>query len=99
MSMRKNFRQSNWLIELSPRKIVEPQIVALRSTFRGSTFFRLVEIRLYTGLLSRNYLLNFRATFSLTNNGISASSETSTDSKSALRIQHSIYMPLTQVLF
>ena len=46
MSRRKSFRQSNWLIELSPRKNVEPRIVGLRSTFRGSTFFRLVEIRL-----------------------------------------------------
>ena len=46
MSRRKSFRQSNWPIELSPRKNVEPRIVGLRSTFRGSTFFRLVEIRL-----------------------------------------------------
>ena len=46
MSSRKSFRQSNWLIELSPRKTVEPRIVGLRSTFRGSAFFRLVEIRL-----------------------------------------------------
>ena len=46
MSRRKNFRQSNWLIELSPRKNVEPRIVGQRSTFRGSTFFRQVEIRL-----------------------------------------------------
>ena len=46
MSRRKNFRQSNWLIELSPRKNVEPRIVGQRSTFRGSTLFRLVEIRL-----------------------------------------------------
>ena len=44
----KNFRQSNWLIELSSRKNVEPQIVGLCSSFRGSTFFRLVEIQLYT---------------------------------------------------
>ena len=36
-------------------------------------------------LLSRNYLLNFRATFSLTNERISARSENSTDWKSALR--------------
>ena len=35
-------------------------------------------------LLSRNDLLNFRATFSLTNNRISARSENSTDWKSAL---------------
>ena len=49
MSRRKSFRQSNWLIELSPRKNVEPRIVGLRSTFRGSTFFRLVEIRLKGG--------------------------------------------------
>ena len=41
---RKNFRQSNWLIELTPRKNVEPRIVGIRSTFRGSTFFRLVEL-------------------------------------------------------
>ena len=34
------------LIELSPRKNVEPRIVGIRSTFRGSTFFRLVKIRL-----------------------------------------------------
>ena len=46
MSKRKNFRQSNCLIELSPRKNVEPRIVGIRSTFRGSTFFRLVDIRL-----------------------------------------------------
>ena len=46
MSRRKNFRQSNWLIELSPRKNVEPRIVGQRSIFCGSTFFRLVEIRL-----------------------------------------------------
>ena len=46
MSRRKNFRQSNWVIELSPRKNVEPPIVRLCSTFCGSTFFRLVEIRL-----------------------------------------------------
>ena len=51
MSRRKNFRPSNWLIELSPRKNVEPRIVGLRSTFRGSTFFRLVEIRLYSPVM------------------------------------------------
>ena len=44
MSRLKNFRQSNWLIELSPRKNVEPRIVGIPSTFCGSTFFRLVEI-------------------------------------------------------
>ena len=49
MSRRKDFRQSNWLIELSPRKNVELRIVGIRSTFRGSTFFRLVEIRLKDG--------------------------------------------------
>ena len=48
MSRRKNLRQSDWQIELSPRKNVEPRIVGIRSTFRGSTFFRLVEIRLYS---------------------------------------------------
>ena len=47
MSWRKNLRQSDWQIELSPQKNVEPRIVGIRSTFRGSTFFRLVEIRLY----------------------------------------------------
>ena len=47
MLRRRNFQQSNWLIELLPRKNVEPRIVGIRSTFRGSTFFRLVEIRLY----------------------------------------------------
>ena len=46
MSRRESFRQSNWLIELPPRKNVDPRIVGIRSTFRGSTFFRLVEIRL-----------------------------------------------------
>ena len=46
MSKRKIFRQPHWLIELSPRKNVEPRIVGIRSTFRGSTFFCLVEIRL-----------------------------------------------------
>ena len=46
MTRRKNFRQSNWLIELWPRKNVEPRIVGIRSTFRGSTFYRLVETRL-----------------------------------------------------
>ena len=45
-SRQKNFRQSNWLIEFSPRNNVEPRIVGIRSTFRGSTFFHLVEIRL-----------------------------------------------------
>ena len=44
MSRRKNFRQSDWPIESSPRKNVEPRIVGIRSIFRGSTFFRLVEI-------------------------------------------------------
>ena len=33
MSRRKNFRQSNWLIELSPQKNVELLIVGQRSTF------------------------------------------------------------------
>ena len=46
MSRLKNFRKSNSLIELSPRKKVEPRIVGIRSTFRGSTFLSLVEIRL-----------------------------------------------------
>ena len=45
MSRRKNFWQSHWQMELSPRKNVEQRIVGIRSTFRGSTFFRLVEIR------------------------------------------------------
>ena len=44
MSRRKNFRQSNWPIEFSPRKNVDQRIVGIRSTFRGSTFFRLEEI-------------------------------------------------------
>ena len=39
MSRRKTFRQSDWPIELSPRKNVEPRIIGIRSTFRGSTFF------------------------------------------------------------
>ena len=56
MSRRKNFRQSDWLIELSPWKNVEPLIVGIRSTFRGSTFFRLVEIRL-KGQLNKKILL------------------------------------------
>ena len=43
MSRWKNFRQSHWLMELSPRKNVEPRIVGIRSTFRSSTFFRLVR--------------------------------------------------------
>ena len=47
MSRRKNFRQSHWVMELSPRTNVELRIVGIRSTFRGSTFFRLVEIRPY----------------------------------------------------
>ena len=47
MSRRKNFRQSNWLIELSPRKNFEPRIVGICPTFRGSTVFRLVEIRFF----------------------------------------------------
>ena len=34
MSRRRNFQQSNWLIELSPRKNVEPRIVGICSTFR-----------------------------------------------------------------
>ena len=42
MSRRKDFRQSDWPIELSPRMNVEQRIVGIRSTFRGSTFFRLV---------------------------------------------------------
>ena len=47
LSRRKSFLQSDLLIELSLRKNVEPQIVVgIRSTFRGSTFFRPVEIRL-----------------------------------------------------
>ena len=46
MSKPRKFRQSNWLIGLSPRKNVEPRIVGIRSTFRCSTFFRLLEIRL-----------------------------------------------------
>ena len=48
MSRRKTFRQSNWLIELSPRKNIEPRIVpriVIRSTFRFSTFFSLIEKR------------------------------------------------------
>ena len=39
MSRRKNFRQSNWLIELSPRKNVEPRIVGIRSIFAARHFF------------------------------------------------------------
>ena len=31
MSRWKNLRQSNWLIELSPRKIIEPRIVSRRA--------------------------------------------------------------------
>ena len=44
MSGQKNFRQSDWLIELPPRKNVEARKIGIRSTFRGSTFSRLVEI-------------------------------------------------------
>ena len=47
----------NWLIELSPRKNVEPRIVGLCSTFRGSTFFRLVEIRLNHNIDNQIHLL------------------------------------------
>ena len=39
LSRRKIFRQYYWLIELLPRKNVEPRIVGIRSTFCGSTFF------------------------------------------------------------
>ena len=46
MSRLKNFRQSNWLIELSLQKNVKHGIVGMRSTFHGSTFFRLGEIPL-----------------------------------------------------
>ena len=46
MSPWKNFQQSNWLTDLSPRKNIEPRIVGILSTFRGSTFSRLVEIQL-----------------------------------------------------
>ena len=63
MSRRKNFRQSDWLIALSPRKNVEPRIVGIRSTFRGSTFFRLVEIWLNAnpGLaLSKSGVVSFK---------------------------------------
>ena len=45
MSWRKDFQLSDWPFELSPRMKVEPRIVGIRSTFRGSTFFRLAEIR------------------------------------------------------
>ena len=38
MSRRKNFQQSHWLIELSPRKYFEPHLVGICSTFRGSKF-------------------------------------------------------------
>ena len=54
MSRLKNFRQSNWLIELSPWKNVEPRIAGIRSTFRGSTFFRKVETRLNTSPKQKN---------------------------------------------
>ena len=67
MSRRKNFRQPDWLIELSPRKNVEQQIVGIRSTFSGSTFFPLVEIRLKNLKLfhielshSNNYAVQYR---------------------------------------
>ena len=43
-------------------------------------------------LLSRNYLLNFRATFSLANSANSAHSESSTDWKSALRGKGDIFL-------
>ena len=45
MLRRENFWQSDWLIELSPRKNVAPRIVGIRSTFHGSTFFHLVKIK------------------------------------------------------
>ena len=48
MSRRKNFLQSDSPIKLSPQKNVKPRIVGIRSTFRGSTFFCLVEIRPYS---------------------------------------------------
>ena len=50
MSRRKNFQQSNWLLELSRRKNVEPRIVGIRSIFRGSTFCCLAKIRLKQSL-------------------------------------------------
>ena len=39
MSRRKNFRQSNWLIELSLRKNVESRVVGIRSTFSRLDIF------------------------------------------------------------
>ena len=54
--------------------------------FPVSGIFRAGGILDNEKLLSRNYIFNFRATFSLTNNSISVRSENSTDWKSALFI-------------
>ena len=63
MSRWKNLRQSDWQIELSPRKNVEPRIVGIRSTFRGSTFFRLVEIRLYSVAVAAGKCVHAKVSF------------------------------------
>ena len=55
MKAGKYFQQSDWPIELSPRNNVKPQIVGIRSTFRGSTFFRLVEIRHVNAFYRTNF--------------------------------------------
>ena len=66
--------------------------VVSKGQFPVSGIFRAGRILDNKKLLSSNYLFNFRATFSLANKRISASSENSTDWKSALTVLH-IYFP------
>ena len=104
MSRWKNFRQSNWLIELSTFfRLVE---IRYKGQFPVSGIFRAGGILDNKKLLSRNYPFNFRATFSLSNKRISARSENSTDWKSALRVKKKLrnflrkaYPMLTFALF
>ena len=65
-------------------------VVCLQGQFPVSGIFRACGISDKKGLLRSNCLLNFRATFSLTNNRISARSENSSDWKSALRASEDV---------
>ena len=80
MLRQENFRQSNWLIELSPQKNVEPRIVGTRSTFRGSTFFRLTEIRLKQRL---NEVIGYISDISTTYTNAKQQYQITTNSKSS----------------
>ena len=78
--------------------LIEFAIPCHEAQFPVSEIFRADGMLDDKNLLSRNYLFNFRATFSPANNRISARSENSTDWKSALTLKYLLFLVFARLV-